>query len=64
MKLTGDRIKSARAVYQTPSGGTPGWAVDFTLTGEGATEFGALTTALVGKQLAIVLDSTSHLARR
>jgi preprotein translocase subunit SecD len=58
VKLTGDRIKSARAVYQTPSGGTPGWAVDFTLTGEGATEFGALTTALVGKQLAIVLDST------
>ena len=57
-KLTGDRIKSARAVYQTPSGGTPGWAVDFTLTGQGATEFGALTTALVGKQLAIVLDST------
>jgi preprotein translocase subunit SecD len=32
--------------------------VDFTLTGEGTSEFGDLTTALVGRQLAIVLDST------
>jgi preprotein translocase subunit SecD len=59
VKLQGDRIKSARAVFQTATqGATPGWAVDFTLTGEGATEFGDLTTALVGKQLAIVLDAT------
>ncbi len=59
VKLQGDRIKSARAVYQSASqSGTAGWAVDFTLTGEGAQEFGDLTTALVGKQLAIVLDAT------
>jgi preprotein translocase subunit SecD len=60
VKLTGDRIKSARAVYRAASQSNlqAGWAVDFTLTGQGATEFAALTTALVGKQLAIVLDST------
>ncbi|MDP9328245.1 MAG: protein translocase subunit SecD [Actinomycetota bacterium] len=60
VKLEGDRIKSARAVYRAPSQGnvTAGWVVDFTLTGEGATEFGDLTTALVGRQLAIVLDAT------
>jgi preprotein translocase subunit SecD len=60
VKLEGDRIASARAVYRAPSQGsvTAGWVVDFTLTGEGAKEFGDLTTALVGRQLAIVLDST------
>ena len=59
VKLEGDRIKSARAVFRSASqGSTPGWAVDFTLTGEGATEFGDLTTAMVGKQLAIVLDAS------
>ena len=59
VKLEGDRIKSARAVFRSASqGATPGWAVDFTLTGEGASEFGDLTTAMVGKQLAIVLDAT------
>ena len=58
VKLEGDRIKSARAVFQSATqGGTPGWAVDFTLTGEGADEFGDLTTAMVGRQLAIVLDA-------
>jgi preprotein translocase subunit SecD len=60
VKLEGDRIKSARAQYLAPSQGsaTAGWVVDFTLTGEGATEFADLTTALVGRQLAIVLDAT------
>jgi preprotein translocase subunit SecD len=60
VKLEGDRIKSARAVFRaaTQSNLQAGWAVEFTLTGEGATEFGDLTTAMVGKQLAIVLDST------
>ena len=59
VRLEGDRIKSARAVYQSSAqGGPPGWAVDFTLTGQGAQEFGDLTTSLVGRQLAIVLDST------
>jgi len=59
VKLEGDRIKSARAVFRAASqGATPGWAVDFTLSGEGATEFGDLTTAMVGKQLAIVLDAS------
>jgi preprotein translocase subunit SecD len=60
VKLEGDRIKSARAVYRAPtqSNVTAGWVVDFTLTGEGTSEFGDLTTALVGRQLAIVLDST------
>jgi preprotein translocase subunit SecD len=60
VKLTGDRIKSARAVYRAASQSNlqAGWAVDFTLTGQGTQEFADLTTALVGKQLAIVLDST------
>jgi preprotein translocase subunit SecD len=60
VKLEGDRIKSARAQYLAASQGsaTVGWVVDFTLTGEGATEFADLTTALVGRQLAIVLDAT------
>ena len=60
VKLQGDRIKSARAVYRASSqtSVTAGWVVDFTLTGEGATEFGDLTTAMVGRQLAIVLDAT------
>lgn len=60
VKLEGDRIKGARAEYLAPSQGnvTAGWVVNFTLTGEGATEFGELTTALVGRQLAIVLDAT------
>ena len=60
VKLQGDRIKSARAVYRASSQSsvTAGWVVDFTLTGEGATEFGDLTTAMVGRQLAIVLDAT------
>jgi preprotein translocase subunit SecD len=60
VKLEGDRIKSARTQYLAPSQGsaTAGWVVDFSLTGEGATEFADLTTALVGRQLAIVLDAT------
>jgi protein-export membrane protein SecD len=59
VKLEGDRIKSSRAVFRAASqtGLQAGWAVEFTLTGEGASEFADLTTAMVGKPLAIVLDA-------
>src|SRR5262249_61879827 len=36
---------------------TPGWQVNFTLNSAGAKKFAQVTTALVGKQLAIVLDN-------
>lgn len=56
--LTGDAIKKATAVYA--SGGTTstnvGWQVDFTLTGAGAQAFGELTSRLVQKDLAIIVD--------
>ena len=56
--LTGDAISKATAVYA--SGGTTstnvGWQVDFTLTGAGADAFGDLTSRLVQKDLAIIVD--------
>ncbi len=59
VQITGDQIKKATAVYDT--GGTQsvaqGWIINFTLTSEGATKFGEVTTALAGKQLAIILDA-------
>jgi preprotein translocase subunit SecD len=55
--VTGDMIKKATAVYGSASQTTvAGWQVDFTLTPSGTKTFGDVTTRLVGKQLAIVLD--------
>ena len=52
-ELTGKALKTAQASFNQQGGG---WAVDFTLTGEGTRQFGDLSTKYVGKQLAIVLD--------
>jgi len=57
VEITGDMIKRATALYSSGSGGTPGWQIDFTLTSSGATTFGDVTTRLVGKPLAIVVDN-------
>ena len=55
--VTGDMIKKATAVYQTSSTSVAGWQISFDLTKEGSGVFADVTTQLVGKQLAIVLDS-------
>jgi preprotein translocase subunit SecD len=58
VEITGDMIKRATALYGSGAdGGPPGWKIDFTLTSSGATTFGDVTTRLVGKQLAIVVDN-------
>jgi preprotein translocase subunit SecD len=58
VRITGDAIARASAVYDTGSQGSvgQGWIVLFDLTKEGADLFGKITTELVGRQLAIVLD--------
>jgi preprotein translocase subunit SecD len=58
VEITGDAIKKATAVYNTGSQtqAATGWQIDFTLTGSGGKTFGDVTTRLVGKQLAIVVD--------
>ncbi|HEX9124718.1 MAG TPA: protein translocase subunit SecD [Actinomycetota bacterium] len=58
VEITGDAIKKATAVYNTGSQtqAATGWQIDFTLTSSGAKTFGDVTTRLVGKQLAIVVD--------
>jgi preprotein translocase subunit SecD len=58
VEITGDMIKRATALYGTGgNGGIPGWEIDFTLTSSGAKTFGDVTTRLVKKQLAIVVDN-------
>jgi len=58
VEITGDMIRRATALYGSGAdGGAPGWKIDFTLTSSGATTFGDVTTRLVGKQLAIVVDN-------
>jgi preprotein translocase subunit SecD len=56
--LTGDAIKKATATYSTGSQTSvgQGWQVDFQLTGPGSDQFAKITTDLVGRQLAIILD--------
>jgi len=63
--VSGDAISKATAVFVSPTttqtNVTPGWQIDFTLTGAGRGKFGAVTTRLVNlqppqNQLAIVLD--------
>ncbi|MEX0756154.1 MAG: protein translocase subunit SecD [Actinomycetota bacterium] len=59
VRLTGDAIRRATAVFSAPgqqTTGAAGWSVEFQLTGAGADTFGEVTTELVGRQLAIVLD--------
>ena len=50
--MTGDRVSGANAGLATN-----GWEVDLRFDSQGAKEFGALTAAHVGDQLAIVLDN-------
>ncbi len=58
VQITGDAIKKATAVYNTGSQtrAATGWEIDFTLTSAGSKIFADVTTNLVGKQLAIVVD--------
>ena len=57
--VTGDMIKKATATYSTGSATSigAGWQIDFTLTSTGSKTFADVTTRLVGKQLAIVVDN-------
>ncbi len=58
VRITGDAIARASAVYDT-GGQTSvgqGWMILFDLTKQGADRFAKVTTELVGRQLAIVLD--------
>ena len=57
--VTGDAIKKATAVFGSGSqtSVSQGWEIDFTLTSEGSKTFSDITTRLVGKQLAIVVDN-------
>ena len=61
MLITGAALKKATAVYVTANTANPGaqtgWQVDFTLNSQGAKTFGEITTRLLNKQLAIVLDN-------
>ena len=55
--ITGDAIKRATAVYSAGSTqGLAGWQIDFTLTSEGSKTFADVTTNLVNRQLAIIVD--------
>ncbi len=57
--VTGDAVKKATAVFRTATSTSlqTGWEIDFTLTPSGSTTFADVTTRLVGKQLAIVVDN-------
>jgi preprotein translocase subunit SecD len=55
--VTGDMIKRATAVFQTSSTSVAAWEIDFETTSDGTGVFGDVTTQLVGKQLAIILDN-------
>ncbi len=58
VRVTGDAIKKATAVFNTATQGssTVGWSITFDLTGEGSDLFGKVTKELLGKELAIVVD--------
>lgn len=55
VEITGDVIKRATATID-PQRAVGGWQVDFELTSEGAKTFGDVTSRIVGRQLAIVVD--------
>jgi preprotein translocase subunit SecD len=58
--ITGADLKKAVAQFVTSSetqSAQAGWQVNFTLNAQGAAKFSTATTKLVGRQLAIVLDS-------
>lgn len=53
IRMTGGALSSARVEFD-PSTGAPQVGIDF--TSKGSKDFAAITTRLVGKQLAIILD--------
>lgn len=58
VRITGDAIARATATYDTGGQASigQGWMILFDLTKQGADRFAEVTTELVGRQLAIVLD--------
>jgi preprotein translocase subunit SecD len=58
VEITGDAIDKATAQYSAGSSTTvgQGWQILFDLTNQGSDTFSDVTTRLVGKQLAIVVD--------
>jgi preprotein translocase subunit SecD len=58
VEITGDAIDKATAAYNagTSTSVGQGWEIRFDLTNEGSGTFSDVTTRLVGKQLAIVVD--------
>jgi preprotein translocase subunit SecD len=60
VQITGEAISKASAVFQTASAQSVatqlGWQINFQMNKKGAARFGDVTTKLVGKQLAIILD--------
>jgi preprotein translocase subunit SecD len=58
VEITGDAIDKATAVYNAGSATSvgQGWEIRFDLTNEGSGTFSDVTTRLVNKQLAIVVD--------
>ena len=60
VKVVGEDIDRATAVFSSGSQTSlsAGWRIDFSLTNDGADNFAQVTTELVGRQLAIVVDQT------
>lgn len=54
-RLDGSSVKSAAAEID-PNAATENWRINFTLTSQGAKDFGTLTRELVGKPLGIFFD--------
>lgn len=54
-RLDGSAVKSAAAVVD-PTSPTENWQIEFTLTSQGAKDFGTLTRELVGRPLGIFFD--------
>jgi preprotein translocase subunit SecD len=57
--ITGDQIKKATAVYNSGGASTvaTGWEIQFQMTGAGAKTLSDVTSQMVGKNLAIVVDN-------
>jgi len=58
VEITGDAIDKATATFNSGSSTSvgKGWEIQFNLTGPGSNTFSDVTTRLVGRQLAIVVD--------
>jgi preprotein translocase subunit SecD len=56
VEITSSEIASASAQFVSGNFGNSGWRVAFSLTNEGSRRFADVTTRLIGKQLAILVD--------